>query len=77
MADPDYWFRIISEIELHLSLRKIADVAGVSHQSIWRYKTRESEPKHSVGEMIKALHDCICNGNDRKLGVFSEPEPPG
>lgn len=66
----DHWFRIITELESHgLSLRKIANVAGVSHESIWRYKTMGSEPKHSVGEKIKALHDCICNGFAQPPGV--------
>jgi len=57
MVSPaEHWFRIITELERHLSLRKIADVANVSHQALLRYKAGEAEPLYSVGETLNALH---------------------
>lgn len=56
MPTEEYWFRIISELEAHLSLNQIAQKVGTSDSSLVRYKAGMGEPRFSVGNKLIGLH---------------------
>lgn len=63
---PDFWFRLISRIERHMSLDEMGGKVGSSAPSLCRYKAGRGEPRWSVARKLIAL--------DQKLAIYSTPE---
>ena len=76
MITPEYWFRIITELERGMSLLDIAAKVGCSDSSLCRYKAGVGEPRYSVGHRLIALHR-IHPANGMPHDVSSRVEPPG
>lgn len=56
MIVAENWSRIIGDLEARMTLRDIAAKVGSSPPALCRYKEGDAEPKHSVGEALRALH---------------------
>lgn len=60
---PDYWFKIIVDLERILPLRELAKKVDSSAASLCRYKAGTHEPRYSVGRKLIALHHLrTCKG---------------
>jgi len=61
IVPPDYWFRVIVDLERRgLSLRCIAAKTGTSKSALGRYKEGITEPRYSEGMRLIALSKLIC-----------------
>jgi predicted transcriptional regulator len=49
------WWRIVTDLQMHMSLEAIADVSGIPKATILGYKNVGAEPKHADGMRILAL----------------------
>lgn len=67
--NPDYWFRVITDLEAIMSLDCMGKKVGCSDSSLCRYKAGLQEPRWSVGNRLISLHRAIAY-----RGVYPAPE---
>lgn len=49
------WWRVILDLQMHMSLQAIADVTGIPKGTLLGYKNTDAEPKHADGERLLGL----------------------
>jgi hypothetical protein len=49
------WWRIVTDLQMHMSLEAIVEVTLIPKSTILGYKNIGAEPKHADGERLLAL----------------------
>ena len=49
------WWRIVTDLQMHMSLEAIFEVTGIPVSTLAGYKNLNAEPKHADGERLISL----------------------